>query len=114
MRKNPLFLSAKTLLGVMVIGLFHASAVGAQSLSAEPLKTEGLAATCASCHGTQGISAPGYASQTIAGKPQDYLMAQLKAFKTGQRPATVMHQIAKGYSDEQLEALAQYFAAVKP
>ena len=41
-------------------------------------------------------------------------MAQLKAFKAGQRPATVMHQIAKGYSDEQLEALAQYFAAVKP
>ena len=35
----------------------------------------------------------------------------MQAFKRGKRPATVMHQIAKGYSDAQIDALAAYFAA---
>jgi cytochrome subunit of sulfide dehydrogenase len=35
------------------------------------------------------------------------------AFREGKRPATVMHQISKGYTPEQIEALATYFAAKK-
>jgi len=34
-------------------------------------------------------------------------------FKTGKRPATIMHQLAKGYTDEQIDALAAYFSAQK-
>jgi cytochrome c553 len=34
-------------------------------------------------------------------------------FKAGRKPATLMHQISKGYTDEQLEQLAGYFAALK-
>jgi cytochrome c553 len=37
----------------------------------------------------------------------------MQAFKAGTRPATVMHQIAKGYSDEQIKAIAAWFAAVR-
>jgi sulfide dehydrogenase cytochrome subunit len=37
----------------------------------------------------------------------------MNAFKTGTRPATVMHQISKGFNDAQVESLASYFAAQK-
>ncbi|MEY2653408.1 MAG: hypothetical protein RLZZ524_435, partial [Pseudomonadota bacterium] len=38
---------------------------------------------------------------------------QLMAFRSGQRPATIMHQITKGYSQEQLEAVSKYFGSQK-
>jgi sulfide dehydrogenase cytochrome subunit len=71
-----------------------------------------LAASCAICHGTNGVSAGGGMPQ-LAGQSKDTLTRHLKDFKDGRRPATIMHQIAKGYSDEQLELLADYFAAQK-
>ena len=49
----------------------------------------------------------------LAGMPRDYMSTQLKAFKSGGRPATIMHQLSKGYSDAQIEQLATYFAAQK-
>jgi sulfide dehydrogenase cytochrome subunit len=72
----------------------------------------GLAATCANCHGTDGRSAT---KQVIplAGLPKSFLVEQMKAFKDGQRPATIMHQLAKGYTDQQIELIADYFAAQK-
>jgi cytochrome c553 len=45
--------------------------------------------------------------------PAAYLVEQMKAFRSGSRPATVMHQLAKGYSDAQVETIAAYFAAQK-
>jgi cytochrome c553 len=45
--------------------------------------------------------------------PREYLMTQMAAFKSGARPATIMHQLAKGYSDAQIEQLATFFAAQK-
>lgn len=91
--------------------------LGASSVShaqnAQALYTRSLAATCANCHGTDGKAVPGSAVTSIAGMDKGYLAAQLKAFKSGARPATVMHQISKGYSDAQIEILAGYFAAQK-
>lgn len=81
--------------------------------SAQALYTRSLAATCANCHGTDGKAVPGSAVASIGGMDKGYLEAQLKAFKSGARPATVMHQISKGYSDAQIEVLAGYFAAQK-
>ena len=49
----------------------------------------------------------------LAGMPASYIVEQMKAFKAGTRPATVMHQLAKGYNDAQIEAIAGYFAAQK-
>ncbi len=66
------------------------------------------AASCAACHGTQGRSAGGIPS--IAGLEQALLREKLLAFKQGTLPATVMHQHAKGYTDQELERLALFFS----
>ena len=75
------------------------------------LRIKALAATCAACHGTGGRAIEGSAVPGLAGMQPDYMRDQLKAFKEGRRPATVMHQLAKGYTDSQIEQLAAYFAA---
>lgn len=68
-----------------------------------------LAGSCASCHGTEGRSSG--AIPPLAGAPQAVLAARLAAFKVGNDPnATIMSRIAAGYSDDELEALARYFA----
>ena len=69
------------------------------------------AAACANCHGTDGRAEPGMAS--LAGQSKDDLLQKMLDFKSGKRPATLMHQIAKGYTDEQLAEIAAYFAAQK-
>ena len=85
----------------------------AQDTPTQALYTRSLAATCANCHGTDGRALPGSNLASIAGMDRSYLSAQLRAFKSGARPATVMHQISKGYSDAQIDTLAAYFAAQK-
>ncbi|MFM8900931.1 MAG: c-type cytochrome [Burkholderiales bacterium] len=77
------------------------------------LRTKALAATCAACHGTSGRAVEGAAVPGLAGMPAAYMVEQMKAFKNGSRPATVMHQLAKGYSDAQIEEIAAYFANQK-
>jgi cytochrome subunit of sulfide dehydrogenase len=69
----------------------------------------GLAATCASCHGTEGRSVTQEVA-SLAGLPKEHIVAQMKAFRDGTRPATVMQQLAKGYSDAQIELVADYFS----
>ncbi|HEX2541739.1 MAG TPA: c-type cytochrome [Caldimonas sp.] len=83
----------------------------AAAQGATDLQVRSLAATCANCHGTDGRAVPGEAMTPLAGLPKDYLVTQMQAFRDGKRPATVMHQLAKGYSDAQIEALSAYFAA---
>lgn len=41
------------------------------------------------------------------------MVAQMEAFRAGQRPATIMHQLSKGYTDAQIAQMADYFAAQK-
>jgi cytochrome subunit of sulfide dehydrogenase len=67
-----------------------------------------LAANCANCHGTSGNSAGGMPS--LAGVSKAQLVSQMQAFKSGQRPATIMHQLAKGYTDQQIELIADYLS----
>ena len=71
-----------------------------------------LAATCASCHGTNGHALGDM--KPLAGMPAQQIMAAFAEFKRGARPATVMHQIAKGFSDDQIKSLAGYFASQQP
>ena len=78
---------------------------------ANRLQTRALAATCANCHGTDGRTTTGSAIPALAGMPREYMLTQFKAFKDGSRTATVMHQITKGFTEQQLESLAGYFAA---
>ena len=86
---------------------------GAIAHAQSPAAVRSLAATCTACHGTDGNSVGGM-PPSIAGQSGDYLLQQLMDFKAGKRAATIMHQHAKGYTDEQLAQLAAYFAAVKP
>jgi cytochrome c553 len=96
-----------------VLLLALATPCAALAQSPEALQARSLAATCANCHGTDGRAVQGSSVPGLAGQPGDHLLQQLRAFRDGSRPATVMHQIAKGYSDAQLQQLAAYFAAQK-
>ena len=89
------------------------SATAQDAQTAQKLRSRSLAATCAQCHGTDGRAVEGQALVGLAGLPQDDLLQQLMAFRNDQRPATVMHQITRGYSQQQLETIAAYFAAQK-
>lgn len=86
-------------------------AVPPMAAQAQTPETQGrdLAAACAICHGTNGYNAGGLPH--LAGQPRDYIIQQLRDFRDGKRPATIMHQIAKGYTEEQYELMANYFAA---
>ena len=79
---------------------------------ADPNAARNLTAACANCHGTNGRSTD--AMPALAGLPKEYLVKQMKDFQSGARPATIMHQISKGYTGAQIEAMAAYFAAQKP
>ena len=70
-----------------------------------------LAATCAPCHGTNGVSRGGLPS--LAGTDAAALRKAMQEFKAGKRPATIMHQLAKGYSEEDIARIAAFFAAQK-
>jgi len=81
------------------------------ALAQVPQPGRDLAAACANCHGTNGASVQGM--PYLAGQSRAYIVERMQEFKTGKRPATIMHQIAKGYTDEQIELLATYFSAQK-
>ncbi len=87
-----------------------ASAFAASNLT--PHGVRSMAATCAACHGTQGASVGG-AIPGLAGTNKEYFVNQMAAFKQGKREATIMHQLAKGYSDAEISALGDFFAAQK-
>jgi sulfide dehydrogenase cytochrome subunit len=87
------------------------TALASAPAAAQPSSTAVLAGTCANCHGTAGRSAGGMPS--LAGQPEAYLVQQMQAFRDGKRPATIMHQLAKGYTDEQIQALAKHYAGLK-
>jgi cytochrome subunit of sulfide dehydrogenase len=69
-----------------------------------------LAASCAACHGTHGKPARGSLVGGLAGRSKEDLVQIMTQYKSGQRPATVMHQIAKGYTDAEIAAMADHFS----
>lgn len=75
------------------------------------------AAACAVCHGANGISTQPDAPN-LAGQPEAYLAAQLRAYRDGTRRHEVMSLMAKNLSDADIADLAAHFAAyelsVKP
>lgn len=93
------------------VGLLAGSAAFGQT--SQSLQLQSLAGTCAGCHGTDGRAVQGAAMVPLAGLPKDYIVTQMQAFRDGTRPATVMHQIAKGYDRDQIDALATYFSSKK-
>lgn len=68
-------------------------------------------ATCVACHGSAGIS-PTPVWPDLAGQKEQYLLAQLKAFKDGTRQNAQMAPMVANLSDEDMANLAAYYASL--
>ncbi len=78
---------------------------------AADFQTAVWAASCMACHGPDG-KAEG-TGMTIGGRPADELTGLMLGYKAGTKQGTIMHQHAKGYSDDELKRIAQYFSQLK-
>jgi sulfide dehydrogenase cytochrome subunit len=82
-----------------------------QTAAAQSANTPAIALACASCHGPNGAgvgSIPAIARQDRAAFLQSWA-----AFRANERPATIMNRIARGYTDAEVAALADYFANLR-
>lgn len=70
-----------------------------------------FAANCFNCHGTDGKAST--AIPPLAGRDKAYLVDAWKNIKSGARPTTIMQQLAKGYTDEEVEILFNFFSKQK-
>ncbi len=95
----------KIALAVSLLGLAGAAFADNHVLS------RNMASACASCHGTNGNSIGGM--DPLAGMPKAEMIKKMQDFRSGAKPATVMHQLSKGYTDQQVEMIANYYAAQK-
>lgn len=94
----------RMLFAIIGLALFSAAC-------ADDNRSRNLSASCFACHGTDGNSEGGM--PVLAGVDKAWFVSQMNDFKSGARPATVMHQHARGYTDEEIELLAGFFAAQK-
>ncbi len=96
----------------LVALVLFGTGVHAQSPDDSARAARYLAANCANCHGTTGTAQGSLPS--LAGQQKSYIVEQMKAFRDGKRPATIMHQLSKGYTDQQVELIADFFSRQKP
>ncbi len=89
-----------------LMGLAISGVSQAQDIQAQRLYNQSLAATCANCHGTNGVSVPGVTVPMINQLPESVMYERLMEYKSGKRTGTIMPQLAKGYTDEQLKTIA--------
>lgn len=101
----------KSSLGGWIVAL--AALTAAATAHAAPASPAMLSNACAGCHGTNGGSA-GFSMPSLAGQNKIAMVEAMKGFKSGERPSTVMGRLAKGYSDAEIEAMADFFAKQKP
>ena len=94
----------RMLLAIIGLALFSAA-------YADDNRPRNLSAPCFACHGTDGNSEGGM--PVLAGMDKALFVSQMSDFKSGARPATVMHQHARGYTDEEIKLMAGFFEAQK-
>jgi sulfide dehydrogenase cytochrome subunit len=63
------------------------------------------ASSCTGCH------AEGSAMGVLAGRPEAEIVGALDAFRSGTRAATIMNRIAKGFDEQESQAIAAWFAS---
>jgi cytochrome c553 len=69
------------------------------------------ASSCSGCHPTNAAVQTPVAR--LVGRPAVEIVTAMDAFRAGQRPATVMDRIAKGFSQSEIAAIADWYAAQK-
>jgi sulfide dehydrogenase cytochrome subunit len=98
-------------IAIAVLAAAAATALPAWAQGRDPNLARNLASNCANCHGTNGQAiAP---MPALAGQSKDFIVKSMRDFREGKRPATIMHQLAKGYSEEEIDLIAGYLAAQK-
>jgi sulfide dehydrogenase cytochrome subunit len=81
------------------------------AVSAAALEPPAGASSCSGCHAVRrGVHT---AVPPLAGRPAADIVAQMHAFKSGQKASTVMQRIAKGFTDAEVEAIAAWYAQQK-
>ncbi|MBM3600718.1 MAG: cytochrome C [Alphaproteobacteria bacterium] len=95
---------------LLVAGLLTLVACPAEAQTAAPSGAM-LGAACVLCHGPDSAGAG--AVPGLKGHNKDYLVVMMKAFRSGERPATVMGRVAKGFSDAEIDAVSAYYAGLK-
>lgn len=99
-------------LGVWLLGCAGLwGSAQAQTTPPSALQVSVWGFSCMACHGPEG-KAEG-TGLSIAGRSEEDLVGKLLAYKTGRLSATIMHQHTKGYSDDELRAIARFFATLK-
>jgi len=95
---------------LLLAGLLAIAAPGALAAGENVIDTA-LIGTCVACHGADGVGkAPQYPN--LAGQKEDYLIKQLKAFRSGERKDSNMEPLAQPLSDQDIAALAAYFSSL--
>lgn len=105
----------KNIMTLLIIGLLSPII----SSAADAVHIRALAASCAACHGTEGSAVMPQSSKSgdsgriaaLAGMDKAEIQTKLLKFKSGERQATVMHRHAKGLTEDEITALADYFSA---
>ncbi|MBI4753975.1 MAG: cytochrome c4 [Betaproteobacteria bacterium] len=96
-------MKTRLLMGIALAAIMHGGAAAGPT-------PKMLGDTCAGCHGLKGASA-GLSMPTIAGMPADFIVLSMREYREGKRGSTIMGRIAKGYTDEDFEAMARYFSS---
>ena len=113
MRNNIIWLLASLTLasaGLPINGM-SAEVLASQDTLSNSSHIRTLAASCAACHGSNGNSIGNMPS--LAGIDGSYFVAQMLVFKSGERPATVMHHHAKGLNIDEINLLGAHFSQQK-
>lgn len=90
-----------------------AAATTSPAANSKPVSAALMAHSCAACHGTNGQLGD-ESFMPLAGMPVKQFVTTMGDFRTGKRPATLMGHVAKGFTDADLQAMGEFFAAVPP
>lgn len=90
---------------------FFLAGLSFSAIAADPVAGKAAAASCAACHGPQGISMnPQWPN--LAGQKEAYLVSQLLAFKNGDRKNALMSPMATSLTEEDIANISAYFAGL--
>ena len=93
--------------------LAMAAVVAAGSCGAEPVNRAAPLETCVPCHGMDGIGRDAEVPN-LAGQNEAYLLNQLRAFHQGRRQHKEMLYMSRKMTEEDMQALAAFFANLPP